>query len=207
MNVRDAILTRRSIPSFDSSVSITKEEILSLLDCANLAPSSMNLQPWEYLVLITAEEKQALSEVSYNQKKIIEASAVIVVLGNLKHYEHADRIADSNIEHGLLTDERKPQWVNGAHGAYENNLQKQRDEVFRGCSLWSMNFMLAATAEGWDTAPMGGFVPEDLNQAFGIPDHYVPTLLICIGKRNPEIEIKPRAFRYPTSEIAHFGKY
>lgn len=207
MNVREAIVARRSVPSFDSSVTITKEELVSLLELANLAPSSMNLQPWEYLVLMTDEEKNALFEVSYHQKKIQEASAVIVVLGNLKQYEHADRIADSNIELGLLTPERKEKWIAGAFGAYEHDAQKQRDEAFRGASLWAMNFMLAAAGEGWDTAPMGGFIPDDLMKAFGVPEHFVPTLLICIGKRNPEIIIKPRAFRYPTTDIAHFGRF
>lgn len=207
MNVQSALEFRRSVPAFDPTVSIDKETLLRLLELANLAPSSMNLQPWEYLVLTTAEEKAALHEVSYQQKKILDASAVIVVLGDLKQHEHAPRIADSNIELGLLTEERKEQWVGGAVGAYSANPQKQRDEAFRGGSLWAMSFMMAAAAEGWDTAPMGGFIPEDLSRAFEVPEQYVPVLVICIGKRSSEIEIKPRAFRFPVSDIGHFGKF
>jgi putative NAD(P)H nitroreductase len=204
MNVRDAVFARRSVPSFDSTVTISESEILDLLNAANLAPSSMNLQPWEYVVCHSPESKVNLQQVSYGQKKISEASAVVIVLGNLMHHENASQIAAGNIAIGITDEEKAAKFVQSAASAYEQNSQRQRDEAFRGGSLWAMNFMLIAKDAGWETAPMGGFIPEDVQKAFELPDHLLPVLLICIGKANPEVIIHARGTRISAEKKVRF---
>ena len=207
MSVHDALNFRRAVPHFDSSVAISKEQVLELCNLANLAPSSLGLQPWEYLICTTAEAKERLKAASYNQNKVTEASAVVVVLGNLLHHEHAPKIADSNIELGYFGEERRQPWIDGAFGAYANNPQKQRDESFRGSSLWAMAFMLAAADQGWDTAPMGGFEPDKVAQAFGLPETHIPTLIVCIGKRPEGAKLLPRNYRFPAEDLAHWENW
>ena len=129
MDVSSAIHARRAVPSFDSSVEISLEELVALMNEANLAPSAMNLQPWEFLVCHTIEDKKRLQAVSYQQAKVAEASAVVVVLGNLQHHHHATRIADENVKTGVLPEDRRDAWVAGAVGAYEGLSKKQRDRV------------------------------------------------------------------------------
>ena len=85
MTVNEALHARRATPSFDKSVTITREEVLALIDEASLAPSSMNMQPWEFLVIETDEDKAKLKDVAMNQGKVTEASAVIVVI--IKMYD------------------------------------------------------------------------------------------------------------------------
>jgi nitroreductase len=204
MTVREAIETRRSIPFFDPAVTISKQEVLELCNLANLAPSSMNLQPWEYIVCTTPESKQKLREVSYNQPKITDASAMIILLGNLQHHLHAADVASSQIRNGYFGEERRESWVGSAHGAYADNPQKQRDEAFRGGSLWAMNFLLAAHDAGWDTAPLGGFVPEQVSEVFHIPGTHLPVLLIAIGKRPAEAKLLPRNDRISAENLTHW---
>lgn len=207
MDVLVALESRRAVPSFDSSVRISADELRELVDRANLAPSSMNLQPWKIVVAHSAEAKEALKGASYNQAKITEASAVVVVCGDLQHFRQVDKITAEAVAQGVGTEERRARTIAMAVGAYESNDQKQRDEVFRGGSLWSMAFMLAATEAGWDTAPMGGFEPEKVAEVFGLPESVLPMMLIAIGKRNPEVALHPRGYRFPASEIVHFDRW
>ncbi|MGQ0518439.1 nitroreductase family protein, partial [Bacillus sp. D-CC] len=50
-NFYDVIRGRRSIRSYDPSVTISDEEIKELLEEAMLAPSSSNLNPWRFMVI------------------------------------------------------------------------------------------------------------------------------------------------------------
>ena len=54
-NFSDIALNRKSIRRYDENVKISREEILTMLDEANRAPSSVNLQPWRYVVVDTKE--------------------------------------------------------------------------------------------------------------------------------------------------------
>ena len=46
---------RRSIRVYDPEVKISKQEMHELLEEATLAPSSLNLQPWRFLVIESEE--------------------------------------------------------------------------------------------------------------------------------------------------------
>lgn len=50
MDLYSAIKTRRSIRKYKSEM-VSKDSILKILDAANWAPSGMNEQPWEYVVV------------------------------------------------------------------------------------------------------------------------------------------------------------
>lgn len=44
-------LERRSLRSYDPSVKISREDMLQMLDEAFRAPSSVNLQPWRFVIV------------------------------------------------------------------------------------------------------------------------------------------------------------
>jgi len=48
---------RRSIRNYDTDVKISKEEMTQILEEATLAPSSVNMQPWRFLVIDSEEGK------------------------------------------------------------------------------------------------------------------------------------------------------
>jgi nitroreductase len=206
VTVTEALHIRRAIPSFDQSITIGQEELEKIINLACLAPSSMNLQPWEFLVCYSDEDKARMQAVTMNQKKVSEASAVIAVLCNLNFPEHAEEVAKVNMEKGYFTEERKSGFVTMAHG-FKDNPQALREEAIRSSNLWSMSFMLAAAEAGWDTAPMGGFVAEDLSAEFGLPDTHFPVLIIAVGKRNPDVTILERGHRFSASELCHIGNW
>ena len=62
----DIVYNRRSIRKFDTSVKIPREEMLEILDKTVTAPSSVNMQPWRFVVVDSEEGKDKLKPfVSY----------------------------------------------------------------------------------------------------------------------------------------------
>lgn len=62
MEFDDVVRTRRSIRRF-SAADVPDRVLKSLIDCALLAPSSMNGQPWRFVVVRSAETKRRLAEI------------------------------------------------------------------------------------------------------------------------------------------------
>lgn len=61
MEFDDVVRTRRSIRRF-SAADVPDEVVKSLIDCALRAPSSMNGQPWRFIVVRSAGTKRRLAE-------------------------------------------------------------------------------------------------------------------------------------------------
>ena len=43
--------SRKAIRTYDPTVKITREDMLSIIKLATLAPSSMNMQPWRFFIV------------------------------------------------------------------------------------------------------------------------------------------------------------
>lgn len=79
----ETIRTRTSIRKFDSSVPVSDETIEQILRAGMCAPSAMNKQPWEFVVVRDAALLKALGEaLPYSHVKD-GATVAIVVCGNL----------------------------------------------------------------------------------------------------------------------------
>jgi nitroreductase len=79
MEALEALKTRRSIRAF-RPVPVQQKQIEELVDCARLAASGRNEQPWEFVVVRDREKLHALGELADHGKFIPQAAACIVVL-------------------------------------------------------------------------------------------------------------------------------
>jgi nitroreductase len=172
---------RKSVRQYDANATISKDELRAILTAAAKAPSAWNLQPWHFLVIHGKEAQRRLQPIAYGQQQIVDASAVIVVLGDLEANQNTDAVYDPLVREGTMTEEVKQQLAKQIETAYANE-QYARDAAFQNTAFAAMQLMLAATAKGWATCPIGGFNPERLKEEFHISNRYVPTLLITIGK-------------------------
>lgn len=89
----DIVYNRRSIRKFDTSVKIPREEMLEILDKTVTAPSSVNMQPWRFVVVDSEEGKDKLKPfVSYNGVQNETSSAMVLIFADLKSQERAEEI-------------------------------------------------------------------------------------------------------------------
>jgi len=76
MDVRDAILERRSVRSY-ADRPLSRETIETVLDSVRMAPSASNRQDWHFVVADDEETIEALYEAAQQQEFVLEAGAVI----------------------------------------------------------------------------------------------------------------------------------
>ena len=55
--LKDLFLKNRSCRTYDESYQVSREELCDMVDCARLAPASMNVQPFRYRLVYTPEER------------------------------------------------------------------------------------------------------------------------------------------------------
>ncbi len=84
MNLEEGILTRRSIRKYQKNNRISKEDTEALLNMAMHAPSALNTQPWEFIVVDDQNVFNKIMAVHPYCSFLKDASLAIVVCGNRK---------------------------------------------------------------------------------------------------------------------------
>ncbi|MGB8955695.1 MAG: nitroreductase family protein [Tumebacillaceae bacterium] len=173
---------RHSVKKYQTGVTIPEAELNEILELANTAPSSWNLQHWRFLVITDQANKEKVLPIAYGQKQVVESSATIIVLGDTEADKVAPSVYDPAVQGGFITQEVRDTLVGQIQGAYQNVPTIGRDEAIRNASFAAMQLMLAAKAKGYDTCPMGGFDAIALTKELNIPSRYIPVLMITLGK-------------------------
>src|SRR5262249_54695383 len=173
---------------------------------ATLAPSGYNLQPWRFLVVRSARNREELRACAFGQAKITEAPVVLIVLGYLNPQRtHLDAMVDRQLALGATTTEYAAQVRASAPRAME----RVPDPVVwatRSTTLAAATLMIAAESLGVASAPMEGFDPARVKEAFGVPDDHTVCCLIALGIAS---EAKPFPGRFGLEEVCyeeHFGQ-
>ncbi|GAB6863320.1 nitroreductase family protein [Haloplanus litoreus] len=208
MEFDDVIRTRRSVHQY-SDADIDDETLSELFEDVRFAPSSFNLQPWEFLV-VRGEDLERLQSVAYGQEHVTDAAAAVVVLGTLDPSDHAERVTEDLLEKGYLPDEEVAEArLDTIEGLANADAETRRVWTVQSCTLATMALMHAAWDRGIASCPMGGYDAEALHEAFGVPDDYEPVCLVTLGypeEAAADIE-RPRKFRRPPEEFVHFDGF
>lgn len=176
---------RRSIKLYDPTVKISREEMSEIIAQASKAPSSINLQPWRFLVIDSEEGKEKLLPLaSFNSNQVKTSSAVIAIFGDLNNFDYAKEIFGKAVELGYMPAEVKEMQLNYFTPLFEGISKEQmKDTVMLDSGLVAMQLMLVARSYGYDTNPIGGYDKEQIAEVFGMDkERYVPVMLISIGK-------------------------
>jgi nitroreductase len=183
------ILERRSIRKYDTNVKIDRTEMKQILEEANRAPSSMNMQPWRFIVVESVEAKEKLRPVLYgNQLQLETSSAMICIFTDLKKFEYAEKIYDKAVAAGLMPAEvREKQLRNVSNMIHTLSLEGVEKGGLIDSGLVAMQLMLIAKEHGYDTCSIGGFRHDQIAKALGIDsERYKPVMIVSIGKAAEE---------------------
>lgn len=124
MDAIEALKTRRSVRTFKSDP-VPREIIEDIIDCARMAPTAMNMQPWEFVVVTDAEMRERIADITDYGKFIAEAPVCIAVFcKDVKYYLEDGSAATENIliaarAHGLGSC-----WVAGDKKPYASDIAK-----------------------------------------------------------------------------------
>lgn len=200
----DILLNRRSIREFDPSVKIPHDEMLEMIQKATRAPSSVNLQPWRFIVVDSEEGKAELRPLMrWNTIQNDTSAAMVLIFGDLKCYEYGEQIYAKAVAEGKMSEEEKNRQLGEVIPEYKSFPKEKMKKVVRlDSNLAAMQFMLVARSYGYDTNPIGGFDHGQLVESVGLDkNRYVPVLILAVGKA---LEPGEETVRLDAEEITTF---
>lgn len=151
--LKELLYNTRTCRTFDESRKITREELLDMVDCARLAPSSMNLQPLSFRLVYTPEECAALQA----------------------HTKWGGALP----ELGLPPVEHRPT----AFIVICQDTEKFGEKPFeRDVGITATAIYLRAAEKGLSGCMIGAFNKENVSEVLALPSGTVPLLVIGLGK-------------------------
>ncbi|MCC5788897.1 MAG: nitroreductase family protein [Opitutales bacterium] len=192
MKVSEALLKRRSIKAYDTEITLSEDEIRTLLSLALETPSSFNIQHWRLCAVTDPGVRKQISEAAWNQAHLREAPLVVAIAADPKAWKDAERYWRNS------SPEVQAKMAGMIRQFYQEE-RLQRDEAIRSGSLLAMSLMLAATERGWDTCPMIGFDPVKVKQILAMPEDWIPVMLVTVGKGVKPAH--PKSGQMPYEEI------
>lgn len=195
---------RKSVRVYDETYKITHEEMLEMIQEATTAPSSVNMQPWRFVVVESDEEKEKLKPlIRFNTRQNETSSAMVLIFGDLLCYELGEEIYNQAVEEGKMPAEVRDQQLEAIIPYYQSFSKEEMNDVVKiDPSLAAMQFMLIARAHGYETNPIGGFEADQLAKAFDLDENrYVPVMILSVGKAK---EVGYESVRLAAEKITEF---
>jgi len=180
----EGLRSRRSGHNFDADADLDDETLEALIEDATLAPSSYNLQPWEFVVVQDDDRLEELVDIAYGQEHLADAGTAILVAGHTDP-KTADRVFAEWVEAGRVDEETAEGMKEQTVAGYESE-RAGRDYAMRNASLAAQNLLLSAHARGLTATPMTGFDFEAAAEFADLPDDTVPVLLLAVGPSGGE---------------------
>lgn len=215
MDIVEVIKTRKSIRAFKPDP-VKKEQVEEILNLVTNAPSAINLQPWDFIIVMD-EEKQRLSRrliKSYKEKQISCSPGNVKPLSETfsKRGVESFRLMNPYLE---KTGQDFNRFVNegscnfyGAPAAIimclDNAFSKAR-LVDVGIALGY--FVLIAQNLGLSTCPIGliNAYEDDIKELLDIPDNKDVVIGIALGYGDMENPINQ--FKTPRDSLDAFVKW
>lgn len=209
MEFDEVIETRRSVHQYTDE-DIDDDTLEAIFEQVRYAPSSFNLQPWEFLVVRDDDNLARLQEVANGQETVGESAATVVVLGNKDPSAHADRVFDDWLDKDYIpSEEVRDNLLGVVENMAELPAEERRVWTTRSTSLAAMSLMHAAWDHGVASCPMEGFDADALVDEFDVGEGYEPVMLVTLGYAPDDAgdQERERKLRRPVDEIVHFETF
>lgn len=182
--------TRYTTKKYDATKRVAADDLAVLYEAMRLSPSSINSQPWKFIVIESDHAKQRMHDTfenkfQFNQPHVKTASHIILFAHNPKYNrEDYARVIDADIKNGRTPAENREQ----AFGAYAfvdlNTDENGNNEAWTKAQTYIAlgNTMHTAARLGIDSTPMEGVDPQLISQIFKDElDGYICDVALAIG--------------------------
>jgi nitroreductase/dihydropteridine reductase len=187
--------SRHTTKKYDKTRKIPQDDLAILFEAMRLTPSSINSQPWKFVVIESNEAKERMSNTfinnyQFNQPHVFDSSQIILFAHN-PHYNREDyaEVVDNGIE-----DQRtKPEEREGGFAPFffaelntdetgnTSNWTKSQTYLALGNTLHTLARLKI------DSTPMEGIDIELVNKEFEKElDGYQCEVALAIGYHHPE---------------------
>ncbi len=178
----DALHWRYATQKFDATRKIPDDTWRALENALVLAPSSIGLQPWKFLVITDPAVKTRLVAASWNQKQPAESSHFVVfaVRTNLG-VEHVDKHIERIVEVRGVGRESLEKFGKMAVRNLDAARAEGRLDTWQTHQVYIAlgSFLTAAALLGVDTCPMEGFEPAKYDEILGLGGTGYASVVAC----------------------------
>ncbi|WP_328971256.1 nicotinate-nucleotide--dimethylbenzimidazole phosphoribosyltransferase [Streptomyces sp. NBC_00239] len=205
---REAVLRvmreRRDIRNGFRTDPIPHEVLLRVLEAAHTAPSVGHSQPWDFVVIRSAETRRTMHELATRQR---EAYAKSLPKGRAKQFKELkiEAILDTPVNIVVTADPTR-----GGRHTLGRHTQPQMAPY--SSALAVENLWLAARAEGLGVGWVSFFDEREMVRALGLPEHLEVVAYLCVGyvdefPDEPELMQAGWSKRRPLSWVVHEETY
>ena len=207
----ETVESRRSIRDFLPEA-VPQDVLDRAIDAALLAPSSSNLQPWEFVILRSPEARQAAEAACLDQLPAKSAPLLVALVTRRDTWNrNREEILRVFASRGPLRKSQTTYYGKlipmiyktgpfGLLGPLKRGVSRLislfkpmpslgsrvdlRIMAHKSAALAAATFMLALRAEGYDSCPMEGFDPWRAKALLGLPRGAEVNMFLAIGKRS-----------------------
>ncbi len=177
--------TRYATKAYDTEKKIPKEQFEKLLEILRFSPSSVNIQPWHFLVAESDEAKQRIAsgltgKYIYNAAKVLNSSHTIIFCTRTDITpEYLEQLLQQDDASGRFKDETAKQGQQDTRSGY---VEFYRNEL-KNLSAWMENQTYLAL--GQLLFAMEGFDRDTINKEFGLTEKGLKaSVIVALGYRS-----------------------
>ncbi|MFB7055991.1 nicotinate-nucleotide--dimethylbenzimidazole phosphoribosyltransferase [Streptomyces vinaceus] len=202
--VMRVIRERRDIRNGFRTDPIPHEVLLRVLEAAHHAPSVGHSQPWDFVVIRSAETRRTMHELAQRQR---EAYAKSLPKGRAKQFKELkiEAILDTPVNIVVTADPTR-----GGRHTLGRHTQPQMAPY--SSALAVENLWLAARAEGLGVGWVSFFDEREMVRELGLPEHLEVVAYLCVGyvdefPEEPELAQAGWSQRRPLAWVVHEETY
>lgn len=189
MNILSAAEQRYTAKAYNPERRIPEEVMQQIYSLLRNSPSSVNSQPWHFIVANTPEGRARIAKATeggfgYNTAKILDASHVIVMCARTDMDEaHLNAVLDQEERDGRLRDAAaRAAQDNGRRGYVHMHRYGSKDVaqwLEKQVYLALGTALLGAAALEIDATPMEGFDPKIIDAEFGLNEKGLASVVLA----------------------------
>ncbi|MCH7388002.1 oxygen-insensitive NAD(P)H nitroreductase [Acinetobacter modestus] len=187
--------TRYATKAYDAEKKIPQAQFEKLLEILRFSPSSVNIQPWHFLIAETDEAKQRIASALtgnyiYNAAKVLNSSHTLVFCTRTDiSAEYLEQLLQQDDASGRFKDAAAKQGQRDTRSGY---VEFYRNEL-KNLPAWMENqtylalgqLLFAAGLEGIDATPMEGFDRKLINKEFELTEKGLKaSVIVSLGYRS-----------------------
>jgi nitroreductase/dihydropteridine reductase len=178
VNLSQIIQNRHATKAFDPTKKIPEDVVAELETILHFSPSSINSQPWHFVIASTAEGKARVAKATqgisaYNEPKILNASHVVVFCARQDFDDaHLSAVINQEEKDGRFAGTEAKEGQYKGRGYYVNLHRFDRKDtqhwMEKQVYIALGTLMLGAAARNVDTCAIEGFDARALDEELGL---------------------------------------
>ncbi len=189
MELLNQLKWRYATKRFDTSRKLDADQVNSLLEAANLAPSSFGIQPFALALVESDEMKSKLSPAAFNQPQVTEASHLFILAVRTDVSEQdVDQFVDRIVKTREITREEVADYEAAMKGSINKRSATERFNWAARQAYIALGTLLSAAAiQNIDACPMEGFSNEQFDEILGLKEKgFTSIAMAAVGYRSPQ---------------------